>query len=119
MEPRPLAVRLRSALRAAMGERDRVATSTLRTVLSAIENAEAIPTTGSAPSANGPIPGAVTGLGAGEVPRRTLTPSEVEAIVRGEVDERRRAAAEYDGLRRWDQAASLREEARLIEVHLP
>jgi uncharacterized protein YqeY len=101
-----------------MRNRDRVAASALRTVLGAIENAEAVPTTGPAPSSGGLIAGAISGLGAGEVPRRTLTPGEVEAIVRAEVDERRRAAAEYDGLGRSEQAARLRQEAGLIEVHL-
>lgn len=109
--------RLRLALREALRARDAVAVSALRTALSAIDNASAVPV-GPAPAAAGTggphVAGAVAGLGAGEADRRWLTEPEVEQIVRAEVAERQAAARDYDQAGRSDQADRLRREASVL-----
>jgi hypothetical protein len=58
--------------------------------------------------------GAVSGLGAAEGERHTLTEPEVEQIVRTEVAERQAAAYSYDRAGRPDQAGRLRREASIL-----
>lgn len=90
--------------------------SALRTALSAIDNAGAVPA-GPAPAAGtgGPhFAGAVSGLGAAEARRRALTEPEAEQIVRAEVAERQAAALDYDQAGRPDQAERLRREAQVL-----
>jgi hypothetical protein len=60
----------------------------------------------------------VVGLGAGEVSRRTLTPAEVAATVRVEVDERLAAAVEYQRLGQRAHAERLRGEAGVLSRQL-
>jgi uncharacterized protein YqeY len=108
--------RLQSALREALKARDTIATSALRTALSAIDNATAVPA-GPAPGADtgGPhFAGAAAGLRAGEAERRSLTEPEVEQIVRAEAADREAAARGYDQAGRADQADRLRREARVL-----
>jgi uncharacterized protein len=64
------------------------------------------------------VAGAVGGLGAGEVERRRLTAAETEAIVRGEVAERRAAAGAYVAAGRSRHAEDLRAEADLLSTFL-
>lgn len=100
---------MRAALTVALRARDSVALAALRSALSALANATAVPAP-SAPGVSGdahfagndPAPieggtyaGSVSGLGAAEVARRELTAAEVTAVVRAEVDERLTAAAHY------------------------
>ena len=105
--------RLRRALPAAAKARDRVAMSALRSALGAIDNAEAV----NAPAFDSRQP-PITGVGAAETARRILTESELDAIVRAEVADRRAAADEYERLGRADQAERLRREADIIASHL-
>ena len=110
--------RLRTALADAMKVRDANAVSALRTALAAIDNAESVdPSYAPRPTA-GPIAGALTGLGAGEVPRRELSEREIEEVVRAEMTGREHAAGEYDRLNRPDEAARLRAEAAILRDHL-
>ncbi len=107
--------RLQSALREALKARDTIATSALRTALSAIDNATAVPA-GPAPGAGtgGPhFAGAAAGLRAGEAERRSLTEPEAEQIVRAEAADRE-AARGYEQAGRTDQADRLRREARVL-----
>gem|GEM_PF-809311 len=67
----------REALTAAMKARDAVAVGALRAVIAAIDNAEAADPAHAPAQQPGPIAGGVKGLGAGEVPRRTLGDAEV------------------------------------------
>jgi uncharacterized protein YqeY len=60
----------------------------------------------------------VTGLGAGEAPRRVLSPAEIAAIVRSEVADRRAAAEDYERAGRVDVAARLKAEADVLAAHL-
>jgi uncharacterized protein YqeY len=52
------------------------------------------------------------------VPRREQDDTEIERIVRSEIDERLTAASEYDALGRADQADRLRAEAHALETRL-
>src|SRR5262245_1831305 len=99
----PLHTRLRGALPGALKARDRVAVAALRSALGAIDNAQAVEAP-PAPLSGGVIAGAVTGLGAGEAPRRELSECDIAAIVRGEVADRRAAAEDYERAGRLDVA---------------
>jgi hypothetical protein len=125
-----LPARLRLALTAALRARDMTAVAALRSALGAIGNAEAVPVPpappAAAPSAAGPagasaagrgsphVAGAAAGLGAAEAERRRLSPAQVAAIVQAEIDERRAAAAQYEGAGRTDRAARLAAEAQAL-----
>ena len=112
--------RMRGALPGAMRARDGVAVAALRSALAAIDNAEAVDP-GLAPQpADGHehLAGTVVGVGTTEAPRRALTDTEVAAIVRMEVDDRRSAAADYERRSRGDQAERLRREADVLDAQL-
>lgn len=97
--------RLRDALYSALKARDDAATAALRSAISAIANAESV----------GPAPAQVRlGAGAGDVSRRDLSDDELLAIVRAEVDERLRAAGEYERLAKPEHARRLRSEAEVL-----
>lgn len=99
---------LRTALREAVRLRQMPAVAVIRETLAAIDNAEAADLTAAPPVQHGVIAGGVAGLGAGEVPRRTLSAEAVLAIVEREVQERRDAATTYSALGRQDDARALR-----------
>jgi uncharacterized protein YqeY len=109
-------VRLRLALAEALRARDTIAVSALRSALGAIGNAEAVEPGAAAPAGSGSphVAGAVTGLGAAEVPRRHLSEAEAEQIVRAEAGERERAARDYERAGHADRAGRLRREALLL-----
>ncbi len=112
---------LQAALTTAMRARDRPAVAALRSLLAAIANAEAVEVVevrrdaqpGGTPT-SGPIAGAVTGLGAGDVARRELTPDDLRAVVRAEVDERVVAAEQLASGGAADRAAQLRAEVEAL-----
>jgi uncharacterized protein YqeY len=113
--------RLRQDLTAAMRERQRESVRVLRTALSAIANAEAQPNPDETPTStrsSGPIAGAADGLGAAEVARRELDPSEIRAIVQAERDERLTAADGLAARGALDAADALRAEAALLDRYL-
>jgi uncharacterized protein YqeY len=89
--------------------------------LAAIDNAEAVDTQAASPvvATTAEVAGSVAGLGAAEVPRRTLPESEVEALVRAEVAERLAAADDYEHHGRLEHARRLRREADVLRRHLP
>jgi uncharacterized protein len=109
---------LRADLTAALKTRDRIAAAALRSALAAIDNAEAVPVDGAPVAGEGAVAGAVIGVGAAEVARRGLTEVDVRAILAGEVQERRTAAAEYERLGRAERATQLRAEADVLGRHL-
>src|SRR4029453_6338966 len=94
-----------AALPPAMKARDRDAVAALRSALAAIENAEAVAPPPPAPRRDGVTPGAPARLGSGEAVRVDVSEDGVAAIVRGEVDERRSAAADYARAGQDDRAA--------------
>ena len=113
--------RLRADLTAALKARDRESARVLRTVLSAIANAEAQPASDDTPTSlrsQGVIAGAAAGLGAAEVARRDLGAGDVRAIVAAERDGRLAAAEDLDGRGAGDAAEALRAEAALLERYL-
>lgn len=106
---------MRRALVAAMKQRDAAATAALRSALAAIDNAEAVPTRGDrAPLVDGPIAGAVSGVGATDVDRRTLDEDEMVQIVRDEIASRLATAVDYERLGQDAHAARLRAEAAAL-----
>jgi hypothetical protein len=130
-EPSPvpdLRAVMRAALKDAMRSRDRLAVSALRSGLSALDNAEAVPTERSGHSGHSgnsvrvdgdsPIAGAAVGLGATETARRELTAEDERALVVAEVAERREAAAEVEAAGHQDRAAELQHEADVLEAAL-
>ena len=92
----PLRTQLRSALLDARLARDTVATSTVRTVLAALENAEAVPV-GSVHAA-GAIEDSVRGVGEADAPRRVLSDADERAILEAEIASLDEAVAAYDGV---------------------
>jgi uncharacterized protein YqeY len=110
-----LPVRLRAALTTAMKARDRAAVTALRAALAAIDNAGAVtPADDSVAPTDGPIAGAVAGLGAAEATRRSLSDEDIRALVWAEVTDREEAAAGYDQAGRDDHAQQLRDEAAAL-----
>lgn len=108
-------VALRSALTAAMRSRDRSAASVYRSVLAALDNAEAVPVD-VMPRA-GAVESSAVGIGAAEAPRRELTEAEQRAIVTAEAVELRSAAAQlvaHDA----DRADTLAHHADLLDTLL-
>jgi len=108
--------RLRLALAEALRARDTIAVSALRSALGAIGNAEAVEPGAAAPAGSGGphVAGAVSGLGAAEAARRSLSPAQIEGIVRAEAAEREDAARGYEQAGHADRATRLRREARLL-----
>ena len=110
-----LSARLRAALTTAMKARDRSAVTALRAALAAIDNAGAVTVNGdSAAPTEGPIAGAVAGLGAAEATRRALSDDDIVALVWAEVTDREDAATGYDQAGRDDHAQQLRDEAAAL-----
>lgn len=116
---------MRRALTAAMKARDQHAVTALRSALAAIDNAEAVGTADAVdtagqghPTGEGRIAGAILGVGAAEVARRTLTSAETQAIVRQEVAERQTAAHAYERAGQSGPAGRLRAEAEVLRAYL-
>lgn len=119
---------LRAQLLTARKDRNQTRVSALRSALSAIDNAETpdaetpdADTSRETPliwTPNGTIAGAVTGLGSTEVARRQLTDAEIRALLRAEVDERLRAAAQLADNGAEDRAATVRSEADVLAAIL-
>jgi uncharacterized protein YqeY len=104
--------RLRADLKAAMQARQTNETRTLRALIGAIDNAQSIPV------ADGPYQPRAFGDPAGEVPRRTLSEADLQALLRHEVVERRAVADEIERFGQAERAAALRAEAVLVERYL-
>jgi uncharacterized protein len=95
--------RLRSALREAMKARDMVAAFALRSALSAIGNAEAVPADPGGPA---------------EVARGQLSPADIQAIVQAEISERETTAVQYQESGHGDRAERLGREAQILRTVL-
>jgi hypothetical protein len=101
--------RLNADLLLAMKAKDTVAVSALRSVLSGLDNASAVPvSTVAAP---------VFGRN-GDVPRRDLSDSDCQSIIRAEIAALSAAAEEYERLGRDDTAARLRAEQAVVECYI-
>jgi len=98
-----------------MKARDPIAIDALRSVLAALDNAEAADLTVTPRPDSASIAGAVAGLGAGEVSRRVVSDEDICSILERAIAERQSAALEYDELRRSDEAQRLRAEVAILE----
>lgn len=103
---------MKADLTQAMKARDSLAVTTLRSVLGAIDNAEAIPVT----EAKFPVE-PVVGK-SNEAPRKILTTDDIRRILEHEVAERRAASAQYARLGQQTEAERLQKTAGLIEGYL-
>ena len=110
MSATALKERLRADLKDAMKERRGDDARLLRTLIAAIDNAEAVPVDLSGPAQ------ASRALGdpSGEVARLDLDPAALDRIFAAEVEARLAAAADYDSHGRGEEAARLRAEAAQI-----
>jgi uncharacterized protein YqeY len=107
MSASALKERLRTDLKAAIRERKPEQAGLIRTLIAAVDNAEAVP---------------IAGLEerirqrdtVGEVARRDLDAARLDAILAAEADSRLTAAADYERHGRGDHAARLRAEAEQI-----
>lgn len=111
-------VRLQGDLRAAMKAREQRRVTLLRTLIAAIDNAEAV-----AAPVNESGPARLTGgsryvatgpAGESEVPRRMLSAAEVDAVLAAEQAGRREAAAQMRGGGRPVEAEALEADAEAI-----
>ena len=107
--------RLRTALSAALKQRDAPLVAVLRATLAALDNAEAVPIQdydhGSLALEQTP-----TGVGAREATRRELSDEDIERLVRAEMDERQSAAWVYERAGQHERARRLGHEADRLAV---
>lgn len=114
MNATELKERLRSDLKAAMQARAADEVRLLRTLIAALDNAEAVPLearTGDDPSLLGTR---AFGDPSGEVARREIDGVTLDALLQTEIEARLTAAADYERHRQEAEAARLRAEAGLI-----
>ena len=107
-------LRLRSDLRSALAERRASDVEVLRSLLGALDQAEAVPATA-------PGQGHVSfrfGDPGAEVPRKQLSGEDVRSVIVNERDELLAAADEYAGRARADLADGYRLKAALVEHYL-
>jgi uncharacterized protein YqeY len=107
MSATALKQRLRADLMAALQARAADEVRVLRTLIAALDNAEAVPGDYTA------LPRAF-GDPSGEVARRELDAGAVEALLASEVEARLAAASDYERHGRTDEAARLRDEAAFV-----
>ncbi|WP_390348511.1 hypothetical protein ACFJIS_13225 [Variovorax boronicumulans] len=105
----PLRRQLSGDLLLAMKAKDSVAISALRSVLSALDNASAVP------ASTVPVP--VFGLN-GDVPRKELSDMDCQEIIGTEIGAWSLAAQEHERLGNGDEAALLRAQKAAIERYM-
>ncbi len=113
--PAPIRDRLRAALRTSMKARDQLAVDAIRTALAAIDNAEAVEIADTTAFSVSRIAGSVAGVAAAEVPRRSLTETEMAELVEREAADRRSAAEGYEQEGYPKRAAELRDSAAVLD----
>lgn len=107
-------LRLRGDLRAAMARKQAAEVAVLRTLLGALDQAEAVAVV-ARDKAYASLP---FGDPAVEVPRKRLSAEDIHAVVGKERDELRGAAAEYARLGQVDAAAAFAHKADVLERYL-
>jgi uncharacterized protein YqeY len=100
----PLRARLSADLLTAMKARDKAAIDTLRCLLAVLDNAGA-----QDPKTFG---------SSTEVPRKSLTRNELQALIQAEITSRREAVIEYERGGRHQDAACLRAELVLLSRYI-
>ncbi len=103
--------RIRADLTDGMKRRSRPEVATLRTLLAAIQNAEAV-----ADDTDDNLP--AVGAHASDQPRRRLSPSDIDDILKSEVSERLTTIAQYQDLGVDDRIDALRDEIAIVSRYL-
>ena len=103
---------MKADLRQAMKARQSATVATLRAVLAALDNAEAVPVPVS-PRPEEPVFGQRH-----EVPRKLLSTDDIRQLIQKEADERRAASLKYANLGQSAEAERLQTAATLIETYL-
>ena len=113
----PLRVALRNRLTAAMRARDRQTGGTMRSIVAALENAEALPVRSpeATVATSEHVAGGTVGLGAGEAPRRLLSADDERAVVEREVAELRSASSTLAAAGQHQRASELTQLAECVE----
>lgn len=106
--------RLRRDLRRAMTQRETSTVRAIRSLLSAIDNAEAVPMQETSQESTY-VAGAVAGAGAGDRARRELTGTDLARILDAEVTERVSAREEYLSAGHQDAAQDLAREIAVLQ----
>ena len=101
--------RLKADLTRALKARQTPVAMTLRSLLAAIDNAEAVPLTAAPPSIDGRVR---------DVPRLVLGRSDIQAILVREADECRRARADYERVGQAEAAEAMQAALDLIEGYM-
>lgn len=111
-----LRTRLRRDLRAAMKAQRRDEMAALRTLIAAIDNAEAAetPSLASPPDASEHVAGARRGIGTADTARRSLSDGDLQRIVEAELWERDAQADRLELLGRTDDSTHLRTQAEVL-----
>ena len=111
---------LHAALVSSMSARDNAATGALRAALADLANAEAVQIEDGAAAVSDDqhIAGSSAGLGAAEVPRRSLSEAEARDIVEREVAARRISASQFRAQGRAKEASDLARGADVLEAAL-
>lgn len=109
-----LKARLREDLLVAMKARRSVEAQVIRTLVAALDNAEAPPL----PADQTVYVQHAFGSGGAEVPRLQLHEADVRRILMAEIAEREQAAAGMTDLGQHERAAALREEAEVARRYL-
>ncbi|GAB3247200.1 GatB/YqeY domain-containing protein [Arthrobacter pigmenti] len=110
---------MRRDLKAAMKARNQLAVAAIRSALSAIDNAEAVPIEHPvAENGSADVAGSAVGVGAAEAERRDLSAADMHAIVDTEVNDRIAVAIEYERADRGDAGGRLRAEAEVLRGYL-
>ncbi|MBO0677671.1 hypothetical protein JRC04_09380 [Mycolicibacterium sp. S2-37] len=110
---------VRRDLRAALKSRQADRVSALRTLIAAVDNAEAVPADANSPrSTPGVIASSSPGVGSAEVPRRELDWGDVQAILRDLLVEYRTQAEQYRSNHRHEAADRLGRQADVLQVYL-
>lgn len=107
MSANALKERLRADLKAAMHQRNAPEVSLIRTLIAAVDNAEAVPTEGFEERLR-------SRETIGEIARRELDATALDGVLASEAQSRLAAAVDYERNGHVEQAARLRREADLI-----
>jgi hypothetical protein len=106
--------RLRADLKLAMKHTARNEAALLRSLVAALDNAEAAPMRIESNS----VVRHAFGAGTAEVPRLLLDAERVRAVIVTEIAEREQAAADYERLGQAERAGALRAEAEIARRYL-
>ncbi|HSX54681.1 MAG TPA: hypothetical protein VLG14_05220 [Sphingomonas sp.] len=105
---------LRADLLVCMRTRQSLETGVIRSLLAAIDNAEALPVNEDQPQSLQ----ARFGDGSSEAVRRLLSPDEVHAVIDSEIQKRLAAAADLERMGQAARAELLRQEARVAARYI-